>query len=704
MRKLDIHYRAMPWLVAGLVSAFLAGCGGGKDPILGSGGIGVLAPTVVAVAPLPQATDVNIKTKIVTATFSKPMNSATLTPASFTLACPLGTAVTGGVVSYLAATDLATLTLPAATDLPANTTCTGTVTTAAKDTDGLALASNFVWTFVTGAIPDIIAPTVTGTIHTDGQINVAFNTKVGATFSEVMDPLTITNANFTLKEAVSGAAVAGTMGYAGVNALFTPLSNLTPDTRYTVTVKGGASGVKDLAGNAMASDFVISWTTGPVPDTTAPFVTGTINANGATNVFFNSKVGATFSEGMNPLTVTNLNFSLKESVSGAAVPGVMSYSGVNAVFVPLANLAPFTRYTGTFKSGASGVKDLAGNAMASDYVWSWTTGVGPDIVAPTVSATVPVNAANASVATRVTARFSEAMDPLTITTANFALLARGITPVSGTIAYDLATNVMTFTPLGQLSYSTPYTALVRNKAKDLAGNALAGGGLVPNPWNFTTENEPPPPPPPPPPAVAVVNLGRAVNFAVLAGTGISNTNPTTVTGDVGAGTQTVAPTVTAGYTNYQNVGDQALIDALADMPAAIADANGRTCSVSSAGAFNSFSGQSVAPGVYCYGGAINVTGTLNLNGAGVYVFRTASTLDTVASAIVNFTGGATGTNTSVFWVPVGATTIGTLSTFKGTVLSAAAMTVGMGATLQNGRVLSTAHVTLSNNVISRPFP
>ena len=104
----------------------------------------------------------------------------------------------------------------------------------------------------------------------NGATNVAFNTKVGATFSEAMDALTITNVNFSLKEAVSGVPVMGTISYSGVNALFVPLANLAPSTRYTVTVKGGTSGVKDLAGNAMASDFVISWTTGAAPDITAP--------------------------------------------------------------------------------------------------------------------------------------------------------------------------------------------------------------------------------------------------------------------------------------------------------------------------------------------------------------------------------------------------------------------------------------------------
>ena len=102
-----------------------------------------------------------------------------------------------------------------------------------------------------------------------------------------MNPLTITNANFTLTATASGAAVPGVVSYTGVSAVFTPSSNLAPSTNYTVTVKGGAGGVADLAGNVMLSNFTISWTTAAAADTTPPTVTGTIPVNGQTNVPIN---------------------------------------------------------------------------------------------------------------------------------------------------------------------------------------------------------------------------------------------------------------------------------------------------------------------------------------------------------------------------------------------------------------------------------
>jgi hypothetical protein len=99
-----------------------------------------VAPTVIAVSPLPNASAVAINTKVLTARFSLAMDPATLLATSFAVACPSGTVVTGSV-SYVAATKTASLTLPTTPNLPANTACVATVTTAAIGSNGLALAA-----------------------------------------------------------------------------------------------------------------------------------------------------------------------------------------------------------------------------------------------------------------------------------------------------------------------------------------------------------------------------------------------------------------------------------------------------------------------------------------------------------------------------------------------------------------------------------
>ncbi|MBF8267356.1 MAG: repeat-containing protein, partial [Dehalococcoidia bacterium] len=133
---------------------------------------------------------------------------------------------------------------------------------------------------------------MSSTLFATGATGVAVNTKFAPTFSEAMDPLTVTSATFTVT-GPGGTPVVGTIVYTGVTAVFTPAANLAASTTYTATVTTGA---RDLAGNAMASPYVWSWTTGATPDTTAPMVSSTLFATGATGVAVNTKFAPTFSE------------------------------------------------------------------------------------------------------------------------------------------------------------------------------------------------------------------------------------------------------------------------------------------------------------------------------------------------------------------------------------------------------------------------
>ncbi|MDQ0617440.1 hypothetical protein QFZ33_001464 [Arthrobacter globiformis] len=107
-------------------------------------------------------------------------------------------------------------------------------------------------------------------------------------------------------------------------------------------------------------------------DTTAPTVTGTSPAAGAPGVAVTANVTGTFSEAMTSSTVTPSTFTL---TSGATTVGAaVTHSGGVATLNPTADLAAGTTYTATIKGGASGVKDAAGNAMAADKTWTFTTG------------------------------------------------------------------------------------------------------------------------------------------------------------------------------------------------------------------------------------------------------------------------------------------------------------------------------------------
>ena len=152
-------------------------------------------------------------------------------------------------------------------------------------------------------------------------------------------------------------------------------------------------------------------------DTTAPMVTAVVPLNNATGVAVNTKISATFTKAMDTGTITTTTFTLTQA--GVAVSGTVTYSGVTAVFTPTSNLAPNKPFMATITTGA---EDLAGNALASNYVWTFTTAAAPDTTAPVVTSTDPANnAIGVAISKKVTATFNEAMDPLTLKTTTFTL-------------------------------------------------------------------------------------------------------------------------------------------------------------------------------------------------------------------------------------------------------------------------------------------
>jgi len=128
---------------------------------------------------------------------------------------------------------------------------------------------------------------------------------------------------------------------------------------------------------------------------------------------------------------------------------------------------------------------MLSNISAEEIPATWTgdTVSVSDATPPTVSSTLPVaDATGVAVSTAVSATFSEAMDAATITTSSFTLDG-----VSGSVAYDSGTYTATFTPTGDLAYSTTYTATLSTAITDAAGNPLASAYS----WSFTTESAPP---------------------------------------------------------------------------------------------------------------------------------------------------------------------------------------------------------------------
>ena len=141
-----------------------------------------------------------------------------------------------------------------------------------------------------GVNPDVAGPTVTATTPADAALDVATNGNITATFSEAMNPATITAETFTVKEGTveaPGANVPGEVTYTGTVATFNPTNDLNANTLLTATITTAA---KDSAGNALAANKTWSFTTGSVP-----MVSFTSPDEGATDVAINRNITATFS-------------------------------------------------------------------------------------------------------------------------------------------------------------------------------------------------------------------------------------------------------------------------------------------------------------------------------------------------------------------------------------------------------------------------
>jgi uncharacterized repeat protein (TIGR02543 family) len=621
--------------------------------------------------------------------------------------------------------------------------------------------------FITGCKKDEyqekigVCPVVVSTIPTDKAVNVPLSQIVSATFNEKMNPETITKESFTLSQGT--ATISGTVSYTTLSAAFAPANPLAPFTTYTGRVKTLA---KDLMNNALQTDYVWTFTTIPqVVLSSLPIAGGTTSGAGtfaqdsAVTLTATPNAGYSFLNWTENGTIVSTSPSYQLTMAGNKA--LVANFTLNFVVTLSSNpsAAGTTTGAGSFAPGSS--VTLTATPNVGYTFMNWTDGT--TIVSTDAIYTSPLNASRTLVANFATSGFSlnviavngiavknpvlvsyntgaivqltatpstgytftgwsgdatGSLNPLSITmnankniTANFALT------VSGFTLNVVANNGSVLKNPDMISYSngasvqltaTPNTGYIFSSwSGDATGsvslltvNMNANKNIT---ANFVLDGTNPVSP-------AGINLGSAGNFAVLAGSGVSNTGVTThIIGDVGA-----FPTATINGLLAGNVdgilytsADPIVGLAKTDLTTAYNDAQSRSLNAISLP--GQLGGLTLAPGLYVNSSTSGISGTgangiLTLDAGGdanaVWIFKTGSTFVTDAGTSIVLAGGAQAKN--IYWSVGTSATLGTNSIFYGNILADQAITLTTGATLYGRALTRIAAVTLDSSTITKP--
>ena len=195
-------------------------------------------------------------------------------------------------------------------------------------------------------------------------------------------------------------------------------------------------------------------------------------------------------------------------------------------------------------------------------------------------------------------------------------------------------------------------------------------------------------------AAAPVNLGEAKTFAVLAGTTITNTGATTITGDVGLHPGSAAPGFnTVTLDGAKHLGDDVALSAKNALVTAYDEAAGAKPAKP---VKSDLGGETLTSGVYA-SATLGLTGVLTLDGPGPYIFQAGSTLITAPGSSVKLINGASACE--VYWQVGSSATLDTTTSFKGTIMALTSITLNKGVTLQGRALAREGAVTMINDTI-----
>ncbi len=426
-------------------------------------GAGILAVTGINIA--DGVTEVPVNARI-TVEFSDEASAVNL-PANAIILSVGGTPVAG---TQSLSNDRRQLTFTPSGNLATSTAYAVAVSGVSGETGAIVTPFNSSFTTSANATVDTTRPTVVSVTPANNAANVLSSTAATVQFSERINPLTVTIDTFFLEQQTTNNNYAKISGAISISAdgrsiTFTPDQPLLAGKQYRVRL---TSGIQDIAGNAYASSTVPSTFTvdavGGVVDSAPPFVTMVTPVDGAVDVHRDAQIVLTFSESLDPDTITTNNFVLLENNTPLSVN--ITRSSDNRT-VMLSRSLPLGADIAV--AVTNGARDLAGNPVVP-FSSTFSTEASFDTARPSVITQRPGNGAqNIPVSQHVVLFISEGLNAATVPDA-LHVSQNGVL-VNGNITVTPDGRGIEFIP------NTPWAhdALIQiffENAQDLSGNAL----------------------------------------------------------------------------------------------------------------------------------------------------------------------------------------------------------------------------------------
>ena len=338
----------------------------------------------------------------------------------------------------------------------------------------LASDGEIAGTALTGL--DTIAPQVIEVFPSSRATMVSTSSRIYFRFSENVDSATVNNTTIVVMNGTTPVSGSVTYSAATRTATFTATGSLPSNATLSASAM---TGIRDLAGNALATARNTTFETDGGGTGAAPALVSLTPAPGAANVGAADVFIATFDRPLDPAALQGAG-TVNLQTGGNSVPVTVTYNVGATTFtvVPVSPLATGANYTLSINTS---LLSATGVPLLTSVSRSFATAAMDPAVVPSVAATLPANNGEVGPNQPLVAIFSESMAPASAQGA--VALFQGATPVAGTAVYSTSGGRVEFTPSAPLQRGQTYTFVIGSGAADLSGATLAGDVRV----DFTVE-------------------------------------------------------------------------------------------------------------------------------------------------------------------------------------------------------------------------